>query len=755
MWQLNKIRLADTSLFKDVSFDVTPGLSVIYGLNQTSARTSGNGNAAGKSMFFSSPGEILYEEPIVGERQDANKKGTRTLDMHFGDRKVRARRKGNGLEILVGGKAKKFRTKPLARQWLARNMPITQEEYGTYVHIDSRIPHPLVMGTSTQRKKFFNSFFGLDRMDVERRLFQARLNDLGKTRAVYNELRSEFQRLKDQALTVEQVAELEAEIKAQQERLISLQDKNVKLQDIAQLLNFESTASAQIKQLRSMMEPIEVAAFAELMADTEKTARINKSKLSDARGYAEYQRDARVYEKALNGLSGDAKKLVAKLGTQGAQKRATARSRAFRDAKAELEDLQPKIDKLTAIIERDLSKDYDVPADANPWNEKALLSERKTLEHQVDHAEKFSEGQCDTCGQSVAIKSPKKLKARLREVEAMLDGIDALEAYKAGRLKQVAAKSDIAVLHKRQTELTVVIEQTRRYNAIRRELVELPIEPPAFTGQKLEEQVMQRMVDEDKAHLHLLRFLQPNIETIMAVEALTAKQRDSGSMAPRLRKAINDLQERVSKNTAKLEIAVERRASLKALGARLTKMKAELADEEPLKLLVAGHSDKEMKKMAVRLISSRLMAEVNKYAKLVFVEDYTFDFKWDTSQLSLLVYRRYGKRVEPSDVRKLSGAESKLFTIVLVLALLTFVPSHKRSNVMILDEPDSNFSPETSAAFKKLLPVLNKVIPSIIVITPKSDSRYPNAEEWTMVKQGGYGQLMRGHPSQHTKKVGK
>jgi len=180
-------------------------------------------------------------------------------------------------------------------------------------------------------------------------------------------------------------------------------------------------------------------------------------------------------------------------------------------------------------------------------------------------------------------------------------------------------------------------------------------------------------------------------------------------------------------------------------------MKEELKEEEALRLLVEAYSDKNIKRDAVKAVSSRLMAEVNKYAKSIFPEDFDFEFKWESSKVQLLVNRRYreGKKtkVVTSDVRKLSGAESKLYTFVLVLAHLTFVPARKRSNVLILDEPDSNMSGETTESFKRLLPILNKVIPSIIVITPRTSERYEGAQEFTVLKEKGEARIVKGHPS--------
>jgi len=177
-------------------------------------------------------------------------------------------------------------------------------------------------------------------------------------------------------------------------------------------------------------------------------------------------------------------------------------------------------------------------------------------------------------------------------------------------------------------------------------------------------------------------------------------------------------------------------------------MKVELEDEEALKLLVDSYSDKGAKRLAIKAISSRLMTEVNKYARIVFGEDFDFFFKWESSDLVLGVNRRYGKKVITSDVRKLSGAESKLFTYVLMAASMTFRSERKRCNVLILDEPTANFSPETFEMFKKLVPILNKIFPTIIIITPKSDERYEGADEWTVTKTKTEAKLVRGHPHQ-------
>jgi DNA repair exonuclease SbcCD ATPase subunit len=170
-----------------------------------------------------------------------------------------------------------------------------------------------------------------------------------------------------------------------------------------------------------------------------------------------------------------------------------------------------------------------------------------------------------------------------------------------------------------------------------------------------------------------------------------------------------------------------------------------LKEESKIKFLVEAYSDKNIKKLVVEQIGARLMSLVNQYAQQVFEESYRFEFIWDTD-ISILAHRANGK---VSDVRKLSGAESTLFTIILVCALLSFVPAKKRCNFMILDEPTSHMSAHNKEILHNALKLLNSLIPSIIIVTPKMEERYHGAMEFTVVKgRDGISRLEEGHPDE-------
>lgn len=737
-------RLKDTPLFKDVEFKIQKGLSVIYGLNRTNGRKSMQANGAGKSSLFSSVGETIYEEPIVGLKEDAVKQGTREVTLMVGKRKTVIRRKNSKLEILVDGKAKKFRKKSDGKLWIKEHLPLSQTEFNTYAYLDARVPHPLVMGTSSERKKFFNDAFGLDKIDAERKLYESELSKLKKVRIAYKELKQVFDVERETALSKEKREFLEQKLKALDAELEELNRKNQRLQEIAQVLAFEQSASKQVRKFEDVCPDLKE--FGRVYEDARANLVEDRKKLKDAQRWADYQRDISKYTKALGRLSDEAQALMKAEGIKKALK-------ACRNARDEYDDVKAKVEDCQECLDQEVKKPSKPEDDRPEQTSKELRALKESLEHKLEHAERFGKGVCDSCGQSVKVKDPAELKKKLKRVDRYLDLIEQWADYDEARAKYKEWK---ARAEEAEAALPKLQKQLKKLKALRKlgkELRDLPSEPEPFEGRKLEIGVMERMVEEDRERISLLEFMEPNLDTVKTLRGLTDKQRKASEIAPKLQQRINELHERCATIRAKLEQNEQNRDKLRKYRDRLIEMKAQLSEEEALKILVEAYSDKNMKRSAVKAISTRLMAEVNKYAKSIFPEDFEFDFVWESSKIQLLVHRRYrnGKKTKTitSDVRKLSGAESKLYTFILVLAHLTFVPSRKRSNVLILDEPDSNMSAETTEAFKRLLPILNQVIPSIIVITPRSNERYEGAKEFTVLKDKGVATIVEGHPSKH------
>jgi DNA repair exonuclease SbcCD ATPase subunit len=746
---LEAIQLRDVGPFENVIFKIPKGISVIYGLNRAGGKASKNSNAVGKSVLTSQPAEILYDEPIVGERGDRIKHGTRALSYtNYSGHKVVIKRSMKGksekIAINVDGKDKKFRTSTIAKAYIKKSFPISAEEYNTYVHLDARVPHPLVMGSSTERKRFFTSFFGLDKMDTERRLFASELSKLSRTKAAFNELRATYNKSKEDLMSDELYASQRKKARAYKLQLKAYQEEFQTVQDTLRLMQYAESAKDQIATLQKALSgPITTELFEQHAKDNQWELDKVKTDLEEAEEWERYAKDLKAYNEEFDKLSNEAQALIEEVGLNQAREQTSAAAVQYGKARSQVERWLADIEEVEADAVQELPTKVRVPTE-----EIGDLNVLKNAYiHQLDHAEKFQEGKCETCGQIVKIKDPRVLKKRLQVVELKIDNYTkALEYKKAVVAKNKASfklktyRRDLERAKAKKQELSALAKMNR-------ELQDLSRKPRKPKGKKLQIVVLKRMLEELYERKALLEHMDPHLETIMEFQKLTRADLKKAAASSGLSEKMNSTQERLSKISAQLEVHLTIKTRVLEMRERLVTMKRELKDEEPLRLLVQGYQDKNIKKMAVKAISQRLMALVNKYAISVFPESYVFEFEWGT-QVSLIVHRKYGKKTLTSDVRKLSGAESKLFTIVLVLALLSFVPSHKRSSVMILDEPSANMSKEMTESFQALLPVLNTLIPSIIVVTPKSDEIYEDATTFTVVKSGGVATIVRGMPHQ-------
>lgn len=741
----NGMGLEGVGPFKKQAFAFVPGIHTIYGLNRAGGAHSSNGNAAGKSYFFSSLKEMIYEEPVVGEKKDRVREGKRTFEFRDTQGKIvrverQARGRAEHLAITVNGKELKHLTATKARAYLKRIFPITQEEYDTFVHIDARIPHPLVMGNGTARKKFFTDFFGLDKIDAERKLYAAALKELQQIKAGFSELLVAYKAAKRDLLEDTEASKLQFRVKQHKQQLQLLNEESAEISETKRLVQFMRDSKEQVAQLTNALVEVNDETFKEARTNNVWETKRVLSQLEDAEEWERYLVQTQHYEEAYASLSTEAKRYL-KANGRDALGNAREAARLLSNYREVLRNR--KVD--VATVEQQLAEPLPEKIEKPDGEEGELETLQRAYAHQLEHAEQFGDGKCETCGQVVKIKDPRVLRRKLDSLTVRLRAFEEYRQYAAAikdhRKLTFQLKAHQSDVKRALDKVATVKADASLYS----ELKDLPKRPRPFEGKKLQTKVLRIALEELKERASLLQFLSPHVDTIVAFNALTKEQRLKVKNAPNLHERINTLQENISKIQAKLEVHNSVKERVEEMRTRLVAMKRQLRDEEPLRLLVQGFSDKHMKKMAIEAIGANLMGIVNKYAKIVFAEDYRFSFEWGTD-LNLLVHRKYGKRVDVSDVRKLSGAESKLFTLILVLALLTFVPENKRSSLLILDEPTANFSEETVRAFQDLLPVLNKVIPCILIITPKSQDVYEGAKNYTVVKVNGQSKIVSGHP---------
>lgn len=747
---LHAIGLKGVGPFRELKFTIPLGVSAIYGLNRASGRASKNSNGVGKSFMLSVIPEIAYDEPIVGEKSDLVKTGVRAMSFtNYQGKKVLVRRKAVGktekIGITVDGVDQELRKLPVARATIKELWPLTIDDYSTYVHIDSRIPHPLVMGTSADRKRFFTSFFNLHKLDAERKLYSAELTRLSKIRAGFTELREQYLLNKKDLLTAPDLLDLDGRIATNRKILKSLQNRFAAVQDTIRLVQFGTSAGAQIKVLaRACGGTITVEEFARARKDNAWELDKIEKDLEDAEAWDQYRRDNKHYVEAFNALSDEAKAAIKEHGIKIARTNAADAARNLIRAREAVKRLKSDIDGIASDMP-ELPPKVLAPAE----DAEELRTLKRVYEHHLEHASKFEDGKCETCGQAVQIKDPKLVQKKLDAVLSKLKAHTAAKAYtdakkERTRLEFKARSYETDLGRAREKVKTFVADA-----AYSDELRNLPRKPRPFEGKKLQTEVLKKMLVELNERRSLLDYLEPHLDTVIEFKALTAKDLERVKESEGLSDRMNAIQEKLSGLQAKQEVHSTISSRLSSMRTRLREMKIELEDEQALKHLVQGYADKNIKKMAVEAISVRLMSLVNKYAKIIMPEDFRFEFRWDT-QVSLIVHRKNGNKTEPSDVRKLSGAESTLFTLILVCSLLNFVPPRKRCSVIILDEPTARLSDEMTEVFKKMVTILNTIIPSVVIITPKSNEVYEGAHNFTIIKERGVARIVPGMPHEVT-----
>lgn len=731
MIELFSFHLQGTPLFKDAEFRLArKGISVIHGRNLNTSNKNPNG--AGKSFFFSQLPELIFGTPVVGNQKDRLRLGTSTLKLvkeEQGQRVkyeiIRSTNKGEKLTVVRNGKDLGIHKLADARSYVVNNIFGTNDaEFQTLCYLDTRVPHPLVLGDSGPRRAFFTRFFRLDTIDGLRRLVAQRLDEVRANKLLYSELARQYKERKEKLLEAEQLEKMQRWLKKAKALRTDLSEQLEKLSRTRTLLELRD--SPMYSRLWSMCEE-DFGNFEALKGFKNNDLQAAKTRLRVAEKYREHQQSVRDYKRAKAKVEEALQKLW---GDDDVPPRKTVQLRL-----TSYEELSEKRDFLLA------------------WSGKfegaylRLLEQRTQLRREIQQAksrleELASANTCPTCGQ--LLKDKKHLahlaeqtqaqRTHTRELRRKLQDVEEKrEALQAKQVKHTALKEKV------EEEL----EGLSRYQRTITLLDRMPEKPEAFTGEKIDQEEEEARRAKLQADYDFLTSCESMLDSFQEAAALSTKSIAAAKASSDLSDQLSELSTRIARATLKLEQNEEAVAELEALRTRLKGMRQQILDEEAWLLLDDAFSKKGIQMLMIRSICNRLEQVINKYAKLVFPEDYRFSFDLDT-QFNILVHRTHGKSVTVTDVRKLSGAESKLFSLLLLIGLMTFVPRHKRINVLILDEPTAAMGPEMAEAFAKFLPVLNKVIPHIVVITPRTEDRYEGAKVFTMVKKGNSAKIVEG-----------
>lgn len=699
-----KLTLTNVPWFKQQSFRLDQkGITVVLGKNLNTPTASTN--AAGKSYFFSHLPEVLLDETVGGNRKDRGRKGLISLDLQVGSHTftiVKDLAKSSNSKILKDGEDLGIKDAAERKAYIAKLVARSMEEYQVLDYLDSTNirNHPLVKGDTASRRNFFTNFFSLNDTDVVRKLIKAELEDLKDKVTILSELRSQLKELKTAGdVTADS---LKVGIAKANRKLKQANEDLAKLNDEIRFSAFVSANSKAIKLCDAQLEELKEGLIVKRLA---KLKRI----LETAEAYEDYREELSLWKRQL------------------------AKRKVYLEANPECEDYEVQdVEKALVTAESKLAKveEHNEQALAERQEDsdrkKSLIETTRLLEEELTQAK---EGCCPTCSQpfnsrELVVKLRRKVKENAEEILALQEKtyelLDSSELRpKIARLKELAAK-----LRGKPS------------------VAEKPEPPKGKPVADLDE------VRSEFKHLNLLQdgytelCGDPNYKAYLQgkkpITDVEAKQEVLLETSSAVHKQLRELELQLHEVTE----AADRKAKLLA---RIRSLKEETQDLEAVQVLEKAYAagSTGIKSLIIKTLCDRLTQQTNKYARLIFPEDYHFSFELDT-QFHILVTRRHKKEEITTDVRKLSGAESSMFSLLLLIVLLTFVPKAKRSNLLVLDEPNANFGQEMTEAFIRFLPVLNKVIPHIIVITPHSEIDIPGARYFTVEKKGSRSRILEG-----------
>lgn len=759
MLELREFYLKDVVLYKEARFKFTPGITNVQAVNLN--RPGRGSNYSGKSLLFTSLVNVMKNtEPLITKNAKTHTKDifakksevglTLVKDKHvFGVVKKRTK-----TTIDKNGKPLDLRTQALANDYIDRLINTNEEEFFTLYYIDSRRPSSFQFGTSVSRFDFFTSLFRLNDVDETRKWFRQQANELKKSQSVADRVKDELKEL------------------GKEKDVGDLADKVTKGQEWQKSLTREArTIQKQLHlvEMYRMYKPLKEK-YDTLFKETGSTnPRKEAREIDEQLDKLEHQRDkaTRAKERAdqrdrlqakLDGVKLSSRfALLSDRKLQRILDLIEKKRRSVGDLPRKPKSVEePKLKKVRRLLaEHDDFKGLNwikIQSEAAKRKSKAEGKVSSAKEEAAEFESHFGshskEAECPTCKTSLSSNALKSVRAAFsrdlakgkrdvqiwdrieRASQQYLDFVDAVEQQE----KYQTAKRVLAKLDKYPVD--AIAEVLR----LRSRISDLPSDAPVRDTTGDEKKLRKR-----KESLLKLSSLKGQLGDFKDVDELKeAKALDPKKLKRKqeqIDEELNELLKKLPKLQSELDQVTEHNKRRRKLKREYKELTEALKDLKLYEAMADAYSTAGFKHLLIKKIAQMVERNMNHYAKFLYQEQYTFELRVNTNAFDALVTRKGGL----SDIRRMSGAESRIFSLLFALSILPFIPKERRFNFMILDEPGENLDAGMLQIFRDvLLPELAKIIPSVVVISPKDEFVTASTRLVTVVKQGAHSRLIEG-----------
>lgn len=772
MLELKGIDLKNVVLFEDVSFSVNDngGLVVINGLNLDSHEPE-NTNGAGKSLLWSGLPNALFEATPLSAKK-TNKK-----DM-LDDKKSSITLRYNGvndLEYVYTQMASKYVVEEegkdlgigkqeVAKKKLNATFPMTQEEFYSTCYIQNLKPLMFQHSTDTDRLKFLTDMFDLHIFDHIRK-------------EVHNKLKS----IKDAEIEFKTLSAQLDEVLRNQTKL---EENQVDKKALAKLQDKAETLKKAVKKLLKRQQKLE-----DLRDKVEKAAKLEKErdklrkKLPKTKGlqdknkalikqidrYEAYEEAYSEYKKAASDTVKKLEKLEKALGKNVSADLDDIRNKyesadteldKLKDQVSDIEDLEDyisttesgiaKLQKRLAKMEVDTSKTFDKD-DLSMYRQTIAMYD-KLSRH--DHGD-----DCPTCGSKLDIKALKKTAKKAQEkldaysmIKEAVDIEEEIESYQEDLAKFIKQRKKLPKLKALKKLIQTLETKVEEYGelgvTLKTYLQEKKVSDGLTKPKKVDKPDTKLDVEELEEQLEWLQRLEvvegkleglsfdDELNSTELESTLTQIAKDIESKTD----SLDDIQTKITSekiNKAELKSVTKQASKLQK---KLSKVESVVAERKLFEYLYKKYNANDLKLKAASSIMGIIETSLNTYSSLVFVEK--TDFRLRPSKQGVMAQYKTSKNGKWADIRSLSGAETNCFRLLFAISLIPLIPEHRRTNFIVLDEPDAACSDVTrQRLIKDFLPKLRAIVPHVFWVTPKESDSFKEAEVWTVVKENGVSRL--------------
>lgn len=761
MLQLNSIDIKNYIIYDRATLHLDPGVTVIRGknLDRKSKKAS---NGAGKSLVPGVVPGIFYDAtPLPMKAKKNPREGfikDTELNLKVTDRfnnkfTIKKFFKGSvKLDLIKNDRALKFRKKDDARKRMLKLMPLNEDQFYSLVYLDTKRSPVFQYGTDAQRHHFIESLY---KLNIHDQLGEQVKKDWDKNREFIQELelldRQLSQKIDENPGNPEQLKkqqdDLIAKVAVLRERVTNL------LQKLQECRTYETlTKDLDLSK--------DTATLKILLSKAKKDLKSVKLELKQAQEHnQEYEAFKAVRDKRI-----ELKNSLDKLSDVVIDKAVQDQLRQDRTLLNEIAEIEANNKEARAELEKLESKKFKLSnkhkKQARESNtealKKALVQERtkvKEIEASIEDTQSHLKGDHKNCPVCNSLLSKNVIKTLLAErneavsrlnikitkIKEMIDYLTTME--RITELKNVIKPVEsFEEVEKRIDRNEALVQSMRRKILLNSSLKELPklskIElVPTITLEKnynaLEEQTSELTRQLDK-HENLDRLELP----FKSIKQARLKRKEYEAKLEQYSPLLDKLQARshiVGNNLSKSEVLVK---DIEILSKFVKSLKLKTSNHRMLTALRKAFGARGIRRQRVAQIATAIELSLNSYAKMLFDFPIKFQLVVTDTKFQILATRN-GKI---SDVRSLSGAESRYFSLLCLVALLPFCPNSMRVDTVIMDEiescMDESFRQRLSSIF---IPELLKIIPKIIIITPLSEKEFyiPKSYNYFVTKKNG------------------